>query len=131
MKRLVTLTGLAAAALATASPALASTAATAYRAGSCSASGDYATCVADGTAARPRYVYVHVVSDPAQQVQVYWSMVCTKNDGAGGSSGSFTATTTVRRLVHHPYSRPDSCSVAADAQLAGGGHLHAWISYRR
>jgi hypothetical protein len=130
MRRLA-LAGLTAAALTFASPALASTASAAHRAGSCSASGDYATCVADGTATRPRYVYVHVTSDPAQQVQVYWSMVCTRNAGAGGSSGSFTATTAVRRLVRHPYSRPGSCSVAADAQLAGGGHLHAWISYRR
>ncbi len=103
----------------------------AYRAGSCTASGDYAVCDASGTATRPDDIYMHVTSSPGQQVQVYWDVVCSKGDGAGSASGSFTATTTVRRLIRHPYARPDSCDVAASAQLATGGYLHAWISYRR
>jgi hypothetical protein len=102
-----------------------------YHAGSCTAEGDYAVCVASGTATRPRYIYVHVASSPAQQVQVYWDVVCSKGDGAGSKSGSFTATAPVRRLIRHPYSKPDSCDVAADAQLEDGGYLHVWITYRR
>lgn len=104
---------------------------TAHRAGSCTAEGEYAVCAASGTAYRPADIYVHVTSSPGQQVQVYWDMACSKGFGEGGSSGQFTATTTVRRLMHHPYSDPSSCSVVASAGVATGGYLRVWISYRR
>jgi hypothetical protein len=103
----------------------------AHRAGSCAASGDFAVCVASGTATGPAGIYVHVASNPGQRVNVSWDMVCSKGDGAGSSSGRFSARTTVRRLVHHPYAHPASCTVAASAQLNAGGSLHVWISYRR
>jgi hypothetical protein len=114
------------------SAAGATTAATAYRAGSCTAQGEYADCVADGNATDPVKIYVHVTSDPDQQVSAYWDMVCTKGDGAGSSSGQFTANTPTRHLIHHPYKHPDSCSIGVSAGLNnGGGHLKVWISYRR
>jgi hypothetical protein len=106
-------------------------AATASRIGSCTAEGDFATCDADGTADDPVDIYAHVASSPRQQVTVFWDMTCSKGDGAGSSQGQFTATTTVRRLIHHPYTRPDQCSVAAAAQLSDGGSLHVWLSDRR
>jgi hypothetical protein len=58
-------------------------------------------------------------------------MTCAEGDGAGGKSGQFTATTTVRRLLRQPYAHPAYCIVAAGAQLDSGGYLHVWISYRR
>lgn len=115
----------------TALPVSAATAAKAHRAGSCTAEGDFATCVAGGNASSPRLIYIHASSSPGQSVQVFWNDVCGEGTGAGSKSGQFTARTPARRLIRHPYSLPSSCSVAASASLADGGHLKVWISYRR
>jgi hypothetical protein len=93
--------------------------------------GDYAICDAAGNATAPHDIYVHVTSSPDQSALVTWDVVCSKGDGAGSASGQFTAPTPVRRVIRHPYARPDSCTVAAGAQLNRGGHLKVWISYRR
>jgi hypothetical protein len=63
--------------------------------GSCSASGDYATCVASGTANNPITITVTVTSSPDQSVYVAWDAVCSQGTGAGSKSGSFTADTPV------------------------------------
>jgi hypothetical protein len=98
--------------------------------GSCSAQGDYAICDASGTATRPVTITVTVTSSPDQSVFVSWDDTCSQGDGAGGSSGSFTATTPVSRTISHPYYKPDSCIVAAGAQLqAGGNSVHVSLSY--
>jgi Ricin-type beta-trefoil lectin domain len=97
---------------------------------SCSAQGDFADCVAGGTAADPVTITVTVTSSPDQSVDVAWDDTCSLGDGAGGDSGSFTATTPVSRTISHPYSQPDSCIVSADAQLqAGGNSVHVALSY--
>ncbi|HWG62390.1 MAG TPA: hypothetical protein VG253_11825 [Streptosporangiaceae bacterium] len=70
-------------------------------------------------------------STPDQKATVYWNMVCSKGTGAGSSSGHFTATTPIRTKLKKPYLRPDSCIVAADAQLNNGGWLHTYITYYR
>jgi Ricin-type beta-trefoil lectin domain len=90
--------------------------------GSCSAHGDYATCVASGTANKPLTITVTVRSSPDQSVYVAWDTVCTQGTGAGSSSGDFTANTPVTRTLSHPYHQPDSCIVSADAQLQNGGN---------
>jgi len=98
--------------------------------GSCSAQGDYAICDASGTATSPVTITVTVTSSPDQSVYVAWDDTCSLGDGAGGDSGSFTATTPVSRTISHPYSQPDSCIVSADAQLqAGGNSVHVALSY--
>ncbi len=74
--------------------------------GSCSAQGDYATCDASGTATLPLTITVAVTSSPDQSVFVSWDDTCSQGDGAGGSSGSFTATTPVSRTISHPYHQP-------------------------
>jgi hypothetical protein len=117
--------------LLTVTSASAATVAKAYRVGSCTAEGDFATCTAGGNATSPQLLYVHVTSSPSQSVQVFWSDVCGEGTGAGSKSGQFTATTPVRRLIRHPYSHPSTCSAAASVSLADGGHLKVWISYRR
>jgi AcrR family transcriptional regulator len=89
---------------------------------SCSAQGDYATCVAGGTAQHPVTITVSVTASPDQEVLVAWDAVCAQGSGAGSSSGSFTAQTPVSRVISHPYQQPDSCTVAADAQLQNGGY---------
>jgi hypothetical protein len=114
-----------------AGPASAATAAKAHRVASCTAEGDYAICDAAGNATAPHDLYVHVTSRPDQSALVTWDVVCSKGDGAGSASGQFTARTPVRRIIRHPYARPDSCAVAAGAQLNKGGRLKVWISYRR
>jgi hypothetical protein len=104
----------------------------ATRIGSCTAQGDFATCVASGTADGPATLTVTVTSSPDQQVYVAWSDVCAEGTGAGSSSGSFTAQTPVSRNISHPYSRPDSCTVSADAQLqAGGNTITVSLSYSK
>ena len=130
IRRAVTVPAATALLLLTAGAASGSPAGAVHHAGSCRGAGDYATCVASGTAYNPRTIAVHVTSSPGQGVQVYWDMVCSKGDGAGSKSGHFTARTPLRRTLRHPYVRPDSCDVSADAQLATGGRLHVWITYR-
>lgn len=90
--------------------------------GSCSAQGQYATCVASGTANKPITITVTVRSSPDQPVYVAWDTVCSQGTGAGSSSGDFTASTPVTRTITHPYHQPDSCVVSADAQLQNGGN---------
>jgi len=131
INRAVLTTAAGAGLLIAAGPASAATAATAHRVASCTAEGDYAICDAAGNATAPRDIYVHVTSSPDQSALVTWDVVCSKGDGAGSASGQFTATTPVRRIIRHPYTRPDSCTVAAGAQLNRRGHLKVWISYRR
>jgi hypothetical protein len=98
--------------------------------GSCSAQGDFAVCDASGTATLPVTITVSVTSSPDQSVFVTWDDTCSQGTGAGGSSGSFTATTPVSRTISHPYHQPDSCIVAAGAQLqAGGNSVHVSLSY--
>ena len=88
---------------------------------SCSAQGDYAVCDASGTATNPIAIIVSAASSPDQDVYVTWDAVCSQGTGAGSSSGSFTAETPVSRTISHPYYQPDSCTVAAGAQLQAGG----------
>jgi hypothetical protein len=98
--------------------------------GSCSAQGDFAVCDASGTATDPVTITVTVTSSPDQSVFVSWDDTCSQGEGAGGKSGSFTATTPVSRTISHPYQQPDSCIVAAGAQLqAGGNSVHVSLSY--
>lgn len=98
--------------------------------GSCSAQGDFAICDASGTATDPITITVSVTSSPDQSVFVSWDDTCSQGEGAGGESGSFTATTPVSRTISHPYHQPDSCIVAAGAQLqAGGNSVHVSLSY--
>jgi hypothetical protein len=97
--------------------------------GSCSASGEYAICVASGTANHPITITVTVTSSPDQSVYVAWDTVCSQGTGAGNSSGSFTANTPVTRAISHPYYQPDQCIVSADAQLRDGGNsIHVSIA---
>jgi len=120
---------LAAALLMLAGPASAS-AARVYHAGSCHADGEYAVCVASGTAYDPTTIHIHVKSShKGQHVYVAWSVVCVKGTGAGSRSGQYHATTVSNRKISHPYSRPDNCIVAATAQLNGGSYIRVWITY--
>jgi len=105
---------------ATLSPA--SAAAGPYHAGWCDASGDFAVCVAGGTAYDPSIINVHVWATPNQKVDVFWDMVCSKGYGAGSSSGHFSGVTPLSHRIPHPYAQPDNCSVAASAELDNGGH---------
>lgn len=98
---------------------------------SCRAEGDYAICIASGTAKRPLTIRVHVSTSPSQRVDVYWDMVCSKGLGAGGKQGHFSARAPISRVIPHPYRRPDSCTVATSAQLARNGRLHVWLTATR
>lgn len=100
--------------------------------GSCSAQGDFATCDASGTATLPVSITVTVTASPNQAVFVSWTDTCSDGTSAGGKSGSFTAQTPVSRTIAHPWHQPDSCIVAAGAQLqAGGNSVHVALSYSR
>lgn len=92
--------------------------------GSCSAQGDFADCDASGTANNPLTITITVTSSPDESVTVYWDTVCSQGSGAGTSSGNFTATTPVTRVISHPYHQPASCDVAAAGGLNGTGN---WV----
>lgn len=96
---------------------------------SCHARGDFAICVAGGTARRhPLIIRDHVSSIPGQRVTGAWTVVCSKGSGAGSKSGYFGGRTPVSVRMRLPYTRPDSCTASADAQLARSGRLHVWIT---
>jgi hypothetical protein len=117
--------------LATAIPA---SAATVYQAGSCQARGDFAICVASSNMKRPSTIWVNFHGFPSQRVHVAWSMVCSKGSGAGSKQGSFNDNDGVGHWkIPHPYARPGSCSVSADAQLEGshGTKINVWLTYTR
>jgi len=89
----------------------------------CSAQGDFAICTASASFNKPAALTVTVSANPSQQVSVSWTDTCSYGSGAGSKSGSFTATAPVTRTISHPYSHPDNCIVAADAQLSGSGSV--------
>jgi hypothetical protein len=102
--------------------------------GGCRAQGDFATCVASGNVNHPSSIHVHVVARPGQHVSGSWSMTCSKGLGAGSKSGNIRGWASLKHNLYQnlrmPYRHPDSCSVAADAQLSHGGHLHIWLTAR-
>ena len=102
--------------------------------GECTAHGNFATCVASGHIHRPSAIYVSVYTQPSHlSVTITWSMVCSKNSGAGQSSGHFTtATPRSLRYIAHPYARPGSCDVAAEGQVNGNAQrIRVWLSAYR
>lgn len=111
--------------------ATAAQAATWHGAGTCTALGQYATCVASGNASDPRGIAVYVDSGVHQWVRVYWTVVCTKGTGAGSRSGHFNVKTPGTTYISHPYRYPDSCTVAADAQISKGNYLKIHNEYHR
>ena len=96
-------------------------AASASTVGTCTAQGDYATCVASGSVNDPITIDVTVTSSPDQPVYVAWDDTCSQGLGAGSDSGSFTTSTPATTPISHPYYQPDNCIVSADAQLLNGG----------
>lgn len=102
--------------------------------GGCRAQGDFAICTTSGNVRHPSSIHVHVIARPGQNVSGAWSVVCSKGSGAGSKSGKFSGWASLknnlRRPLRMPYKHPDSCTVAADAQLAHGGHLHVWLTAR-
>ena len=111
--------------------AVPASAATVYHDGSCRSSGDFAICIASGTAHHPTTMYVHASARPNQRLDVSWTMTCSRGLSAASKSGSFTARTPIRRLTPHPFRHPDSCTVAASGQLHDSGSIHVWNTYRR
>jgi hypothetical protein len=115
-----------------AAPASSSVTPAAHFIGGCRAQGDYAICTASGNVNHPHSISVHVIARPGQHVSGAWSMVCSKGTGAGSKSGNFSGWAGIKNNLNHklrmPYRRPDSCSVAADAQLAHGGRIHVWLT---
>jgi hypothetical protein len=103
-----------------------------YHAGRCYAAGEFATCVASGTANRPVSIHLHVRAEPNQHVSGAWDSTCSKGLGAGSKSGTFSGMTRLRHVIRMSYTHPDSCIVSADAQLSqSGNHIKVSITYRR
>ena len=102
-----------------------------YHAGSCTSSGGYATCVEGGTANNPVRLYADVTSKPHQSVLVTWDMVCSRGLSAASSSGQYTATTPILRVMRHPFKHPDSCTVAVGGGLNASGSLTVKALYQK
>ena len=111
--------------------ATAAQASTWHGAGTCTAQGQYATCVASGNASRPTGIAIYVDTGVHQSVKVYWTVVCTKGTGAGSRSGHFSVYTPSTHYISHPYYHPDGCSVASDAQISKGQYLKIHNEYHR
>lgn len=127
--KLVLILAVAASALTVAGPASANVHHHRKWVGSCHAQGEYAICVASGTANHPRGLWVHVTSRPHQHVSGAWSTTCSKGLGAGGKSGRISGRTPFVRRLKMAYRRPDMCIVAADAQLSRAGNsIRIWIT---
>jgi hypothetical protein len=105
-------------------------AASSHRIGSCRAQGIAAICVVSGIAHHPRTIHVHATARPNQRLLIRWHMTCSKGMDVRKSRGHFRATTPIRRRLHHPFRRPDSCVVSARSRLRQGGHLHLWLTSR-
>jgi hypothetical protein len=73
---------------------------------------------------------VHVLASPNQSFSGNWNMVCSKGSGAGGTHGTVSGTTPRVKILRMPYTNPDSCTVAAGAQLNGSGSLHVYLTAR-
>jgi hypothetical protein len=77
----------------------------------------------------PSSLWVHVRAKPKQRVTGAWDVTCSKGDGAGSKSGTFTGKTLLTRRMAMNYKHPDQCIVSADAQLDGGGNsIHIWLT---
>jgi hypothetical protein len=100
------------------------------RIGSCRSSGDFAICTASGSVNNPLYIRAHVDASPNQQISGSWDMTCSKGTGAGGSHGTISGTTPRAKRLRMPFANPDSCVVAADAQLSGNGSIHVYLTAR-
>lgn len=119
-------------------PALASasTAAPArwHNIGSCTARGDFAICVTSGSINRPVQIQAYVIARPGQSVTGSWDVVCSKGFGAGSRSGNLSGRASALhplvKTLRMPYLRPDSCDVAADAQLSGGSFIRVGLKAR-
>lgn len=111
--------------------ATAAQASTWHGAGTCTAQGQYATCVASGNAYRPSGIAIYVDTGVHQSITVYWTVVCTKGTGAGSRSGHFTFYTPRTHYISHPYYHPAGCTVAADAQISKGNYLRIHNQYHR
>jgi hypothetical protein len=96
----------------------------------CSASGGFAVCTVSARVSRPKALFVKVTSRPKQRIEAFWSTVCTRGFGAGSKDGRFAGRTPIQRQVRMSYARPDSCSIAASAQLDDRGRIKV-ILYAR
>ena len=101
---------------------------TVVRFGQCSAHGDFAICTASGNINHPSEIIAHVHASPNQKFSGAWDMVCGKGTGAGGTHGTISGTTPRVKTLRMPYTHPDSCSVAVDAQLSGSGSLNIYLT---
>ena len=100
------------------------------RIGSCRSSGGFAICTASGSANNPLYIRVHVKASPNQHISGAWDMTCSKGSGAGGTNGTISGTTPRAKRLRMPFANPDSCIVAADAQLSGSGSIQVYLTAR-
>ena len=99
------------------------------RFGQCTARGDFAICTASGSVNHPTAIYVHIDASPNQSISGAWDMTCSKGTGAGGTHGTISGTTPRRKgPLRMPYAHPDSCVVAADAQLSNSGSLSIYLT---
>jgi hypothetical protein len=85
------------------------------------ASGEFAIAQASGKTKNPSKIWVKVTSSPSQSVQGAYSVVCSRGFGAGSKNGSIGGGTPLLRRLPLPTRNPDSCIVAANAQLQNSG----------
>jgi hypothetical protein len=81
----------------------------------------YAKLDVSASVSHPAAVALRVISQPAQNTFVKWSLVCSKGSGTGSTSGSYTSQTTRLQPLRLPMGSPRSCRVAVQGHFPDGG----------
>lgn len=85
-----------------------------------SASGEAAVAQAQGIIDKPEIIRLRVIAQPPQNVNVSYTLLCTKKGKTGGDTRQFSASTPIDREVEIPNGKPTKCNVSANAQLEFG-----------
>jgi hypothetical protein len=88
-----------------------------------SASGDLALTATTGDAKFPAAIDIRVLASPDQSASINWTVICTKDFGAGSKSGKLTAKTPVTKQLELPMPSPDDCILTGFAQLSRSGEV--------
>jgi hypothetical protein len=95
--------------------------------GPCHNSGAFAYCSSSGTVSHPLSIQFHIVAAPGQKVEGSWAMDCTKGKHGGHTGGQVKGRAPQVKPLKMPFKAPDSCNVAANAQLTKKGKIRTFL----
>jgi hypothetical protein len=90
--------------------------------------GQFAYCSSSGTVSHPLSIQFHVEAVPGQRVEGSWAVTCTKGKHGGHRGGLVKGLAPQVKTLRVPFADPDSCSVAANAQLSKSGTIYTYLT---